>query len=115
MTLNEIATIRNILVGKQMQDLENELSAFKGEIKEEMETIRTSIDQLNQKIEATRREAFERIDHTNSSLRKQIDHVHHAALNQNQQQQRAIADAFSRVSETFRASLPTAEAEIVHD
>lgn len=113
MMLNEIATIRNILVGKQMQELENELNAFKEQIRQELETLRTSIDQLNQKIEANRRETSEHINYKANHLQEHSNHLHHTVLNEHQLHQQAIADAFLKISQTFQELSPKATVETV--
>ena len=101
MSLNDIATIRNILVGKEMRDRENEFQSFKSEMAETLKSIETAIDQLNQKIESVRQETNEHFQQLNEQVHSDQKTMQHQLNHQNQQQHREIAAAFTHLSNAF--------------
>jgi DNA repair exonuclease SbcCD ATPase subunit len=101
MSLNEIATIRDILVGKEMRNQESELQAFKVKMNEELAAIQTAIDQLNQKIEGVRQQTEEHFDQLKKQIQHQQEQTQQQMSDQQQQRRQEVADSFAQLSSIF--------------
>ncbi|MEM1325572.1 MAG: hypothetical protein AAGI23_06440 [Bacteroidota bacterium] len=110
MSLNDIATIRNILVGKEMRDKETEFQTYQAKMTEELQAIRTAIDQLNQKIESFKQQTDEHFEQLETQVQREQENIQTQFSDKSQQQHREIAEAFAHLSTAFGKF----SAEVVH-
>ncbi|MEM0993986.1 MAG: hypothetical protein AAF847_17670 [Bacteroidota bacterium] len=101
MTLNEIATIRNILVGKEMGDLEGDLAKLKSQLSLDLEDIRTAIDNVNQKIEQLRQQTEERFSALEQLLTTSNQDLGQAISTLERKNNEQLSNAFLQLSNAF--------------
>lgn len=102
MTLNEIATIRNILVGTQMQNLESETVKLKQTLDLDLEEIRTAIDNLNSKLEVIKQETNDRLTKLENFIVSKSQETSNELQQQEKRSRAELSNAFLALSKTFK-------------
>ncbi|MEM9887402.1 MAG: hypothetical protein AAF849_16020 [Bacteroidota bacterium] len=101
MTFNEIATIRNILVGKEMGNLEGDLAMLKKQLSADLDEIRTAIDNINKKIEHVKQQSEERFDQLEQLLNASDKNRRVELADIKQKNRQELSDAFLQLSNIF--------------
>ncbi|MEL6718840.1 MAG: hypothetical protein AAFO82_02250 [Bacteroidota bacterium] len=70
MNTNEIATIRDILVGAQMKSIDEQLDAIRQENVTNMKDIKEALDNLGAAIDNLRQQTNQRLDQLEDSLER---------------------------------------------